>query len=179
MQIDDLTIALTRKPIKNLILRVRPDGSIAVSAPWSVTDERIRDFVLQRREWIARAQERVQRRAPHYDDAEWTPHEALQHFRSLRDYLRDRLGYWAPRMGVQPSGFVIKAMTSKWGSCNVRTHRLTFNLNLCRWPDECIEYVVVHELAHLLVPNHSAAFYAVLDQYYPRWAECRRMMRGR
>lgn len=69
-------------------------------------------------------------------------------------------------------------MKSKWGSCNVRTHVLTFNLYLMNWPEECIEYVVVHELAHLLVPDHSADFYAVLDRYFPQWKECRRKMRG-
>jgi predicted metal-dependent hydrolase len=179
MQIDDLTITLTRKSIKNLILRVCPDGSVAVSAPWLTPEEDIRTFVRGRRDWIARARERVARRAAASDTSDWTPHEKLMHFRALQEFLRDRLAYWAPRMGVSYSGFCIKGLKSKWGSCNIRTRQLTFNLYLRRWPDACIEYVVVHELAHLIVPNHSPAFYAVLDQYYPQWAECRRMMRGR
>ncbi len=179
MQIEDINVTLTRKSIKNLILRVRPDGSLAVSAPLLTSDSAIRDFVLSRREWIARAQERVAKRAAASDTADWTPHEKLVHFRFLQGYLRERIAYWAPRMGVQCAGFRIKGMSSKWGSCNVRTHVLTFNLYLRRWPEECIEYVVVHELAHLIVPNHSPAFYAVLEEFFPRWAECRKLMRGR
>lgn len=177
--IDDLEVEVTRKAIRHLILRVRPDGTVAVSAPLLVTDEAVRRFVQERLEWIARARERVVRRAAASDTSEWSPHEALEHYRALQVFLRDRLEYWAPRMGVRYAGFKVKGMKSKWGSCNVRTHVLTFNLYLRRWPDECIEYVVVHELAHLLVPNHSPAFYAVLDEFFPRWQACRNMMRGR
>ena len=76
-------------------------------------------------------------------------------------------------MGVVPAGISYRANTSRWGSCNVKTKRLIFSAYLLLLPDWCIEHVVVHELAHLLIPNHGPKFHAVMDQYVPRWKEAR------
>lgn len=179
MKIGEFEIEVVRKNIKHLILHVRRDGSISLSVPLRASDAEIGGFVAGRKEWIRKSLLRMASLAPVMEMPRWTPQEALVQFRRLKSLLKLLLDRWSKTMGMEYRGFRIKAMKSKWGSCNVRTHVLTFNLYLVQWPEECIEYVVVHELAHLSVPNHSADFYAVLDYYYPRWKECRRTMRGR
>lgn len=92
----------------------------------------------------------------------------------LRAVLAPLIQTWAARLGVQPRGWRIQRMKTRWGSCSPRTHRLLFNLELAKKPRSCIEYIVVHELAHLLAPTHDTRFYALLDQHMPNWRMLRR-----
>ena len=98
--------------------------------------------------------------------------------RWYRDHLREVLTAlvekWAARLKVAPTGWRIQRMKTRWGSCNRRTGRLLFNLELAKKPVECIEYIVVHELAHLIEGRHDDRFRRVLDQHLPRWEAARR-----
>lgn len=86
------------------------------------------------------------------------------------------LTQWQAALGVQASAWGIKKMKTRWGSCNTVRQRVWFNLELAKKPLPCLEYVVVHELAHLLVPNHSADFKAVLDRHLPHWKHHRELL---
>jgi predicted metal-dependent hydrolase len=87
----------------------------------------------------------------------------------LRSAAEPMLHDWAARMGVTPRGLVTRRMRSQWGSCNTRSGKIALNTELARRPRKCLEFVIVHELAHLIVPGHSRAFYAVMDQFLPDW----------
>ena len=87
------------------------------------------------------------------------------------------VGKYAPMMGVSPSAISYRASRSRWGSCNPSTGRICFSYYLLLLPDICIEHVVVHELAHLLVSGHGPAFYKVMYKYFPRWKEARTLAR--
>lgn len=91
----------------------------------------------------------------------------------LREIADSLLEQWAARMRVQVKEWHIKRMKTKWGSCNFRAHRIWLNLALAEQPVECVEYVVVHELCHLLEPSHNARFWNLMTQYLPDW-EARR-----
>ena len=77
-------------------------------------------------------------------------------------------------MGVQPSQIKIRATKSRWGSCNYSTKSITFSSYLLLLPIDCIEHIVVHEMAHLLVPNHSTNFYKTMENHFPNWKEIRK-----
>ncbi len=179
MRVGSYEIIITRKSIKSIILKVKRDGSIHVSAPLLVDDDRIRMFVESRSEWLKQALIRVESVASKQQLPDLSPKDSLERFRSFRLLLLKKLQYWAPQMGVDYSGLRIKAMTSKWGSCNYKTKVLTFNLYLFGFSERCIDYVVVHELAHLIEPNHSPRFYACVEKYIPDWRECRKQLRGK
>lgn len=76
---------------------------------------------------------------------------------------------WENRMNVQVNQFGIKKMKTRWGSCNIQARRIWLNLELAKKPPECLEYVVVHELIHLLERNHNDRFTAYLDNFLPKW----------
>jgi predicted metal-dependent hydrolase len=80
---------------------------------------------------------------------------------------------WEPRLGVKVSGYFLQRMKTKWGSCNHQAGNIRLNTELVKKPKELVEYVVVHEMAHLLEPTHSERFVALLDQHWPHWRECR------
>lgn len=71
------------------------------------------------------------------------------------------------------SGYFLQRMKTKWGSCNPRQGHIRLNTELVKKPMDLVEYVVVHEMAHLLAPTHSDRFVAILDQHYPTWREAR------
>lgn len=101
----------------------------------------------------------------------------------IHSFLRARLGLaippllarWQAALGVQASGWHVRDMTTRWGSCNTRTGRLCFNLRLAAKDPRCLEYVVVHELSHLIVAGHSAAFWNCVARCLPDWRQRRKL----
>lgn len=91
--------------------------------------------------------------------------------RELSLLLTALIEKWAPRLGKAPSGFSIRRMRSRWGSCRTGSGELTFSLELAAKPVVCIELVVVHELAHLIERRHSPRFRAVMSRWLPDWKE--------
>lgn len=90
---------------------------------------------------------------------------------ALRALIDERLPVWEEITGLHPSDFSLRDMHTRWGSCNTQTGKLWFSLSLSEKPAEQIDYVILHELCHLRVPNHSAAFKSLLDTYMPDWRE--------
>lgn len=86
------------------------------------------------------------------------------------------IAHWQPIMGVQVGEWRIKQMKTKWGTCNTRVHRIWLNLELAKYLPACLEYVVVHEMTHLLEPSHNARFKALMDQFMPNWRECKKVL---
>ena len=76
-------------------------------------------------------------------------------------------------LGVQTAHWSVKKMKTKWGSCNPTARRVWFNLELSKKPVMCLEYIVVHELVHLLERNHIDRFTALMDGFIPNWRVCR------
>lgn len=83
---------------------------------------------------------------------------------------------WLPRLNVELNDWRIKQMKTKWGSCNIEARRLWLNLELAKKTHACLEYVVVHELVHLLERNHNKRFMAYMDQFLPDWRERRQLL---
>ncbi len=91
----------------------------------------------------------------------------------LKDRLPDLLSKWEPIMGVTVTEWGVKQMKTKWGTCNVDAGRIWLNLELAKKPLPCLEYVVVHEMTHLLERNHTPRFRALLDEFIPNWRTVR------
>lgn len=80
---------------------------------------------------------------------------------------------WEKRLGVEVHGYFLQRMKTKWGGCTPRAGHIRLNTELVKKPKELLEYVIVHEMAHLLEPTHSDRFIALLDQHFPTWREAR------
>jgi predicted metal-dependent hydrolase len=94
-----------------------------------------------------------------------------------REQLRDRIARlvakWEPRIGREVAGWRIRRMKTKWGSCNRETAQLWFNLELAKKHPRCLEYIVVHEMAHLLERSHGERFTTLMGTLLPDWQERR------
>lgn len=98
--------------------------------------------------------------------------------KQLETAIREAFLKWEPVVGKQHSTVTIRDMKTRWGSCNVRTAQISLNLQLAKKPLYCLDYVVVHELCHLWVPNHGVEFKAFMDRFYPNWREVKKILNG-
>lgn len=89
--------------------------------------------------------------------------------KTMEDLLPGLIEKWERIVGVTVYEWRIRTMKTRWGSCNIRAHRICLNLNLIQKPLPCLESVLVHELVHLLEKNHNARFYQFMDQFMPDW----------
>lgn len=79
------------------------------------------------------------------------------------------IAQWEPQLGVNVAQFFVQRMKTRWGSCNPGAGNIRLNTELAKKPPACLEYVIVHELLHLLEPTHNARFVALLDRFMPNW----------
>ncbi len=215
-----------RKRIRNINLRIRTDGTIYVSAPLSISDKKVEEFILSKEDFIINAINKVNLKNENSlrpdsigsgtevrifgrkrvvtlissdrnevlltDDNIFICIKDINNSKLINrvynkwrsDCLKQKILHIASEVQPQfiamgarvPSGFKFRTMKSRWGSCKPGDGTLTFNYNLVEVPEDCIRYVVIHEYAHLLVPNHSDRFYRYVARVMPDWKEKRRIL---
>ena len=87
----------------------------------------------------------------------------------LKSSISLLIAKWEPRMGVEVERFFVQRMKTKWGSCNTTRNSIRLNTELAKKPPECLEYIVVHEMAHMLVSTHNKSFVALMYHHLPNW----------
>lgn len=87
----------------------------------------------------------------------------------LKDRVPPLLAKWQPIVGEEVAEWGVKKMKTKWGSCNIEARRIWLNLELAKKPPNCLEYILVHELVHLLERHHNDTFRAYMDRFLPQW----------
>lgn len=224
LTVNNVTIELERKKIKNMYLRILPpDGRIAVSAPMRMSEEEIKDFVKSKILWIRKHQNKIMQKQealpkninyttgdkvtiwgitydliissnPSQAKVMQTENELILNIKSdstaaqrealLNKYYRRLLEQelpfyirkWESIIGVEVNSWNIRNMKTRWGSCHVLKKNICFNLQLAKKPKECLEYVVVHELVHLLEKSHNHIFKSYMDSFLPEWREIKRRL---
>lgn len=155
---------LTRSKRKTLAIHIKPDGTLEVRAPLRLAKSEIERFVTSKTDWIERKQVQIaasQSAEPReLPSSQYAPGE-------FERTARELVSVWGQRLGVTVSYVGLRCMTSRWGSCTAKTQRIRFNAALEYCPRECLEYVVVHELAHLRENNHSPRFWAIVAGALP------------
>lgn len=197
------TFQFIRKAIKNIHLRIHPNGNIVVSAPKNCRKEHVLQFIDAKQTWISQHCPQ-----PLPSHLRWflgksyalSLHSGFHHpsisidkekifcflksttdIDSLEKHLQTfyknemqklippLIKKWEAILNVQVHSWYIRHMKSRWGTCNTRQHRICLNLELMKKPVDCIEYVLVHEMVHLLEPSHNHRFHALMSQYLPNW----------
>ena len=174
--IDGLQVELTRMRVKRMNMRMKaPDGRIVISAPYIVSDREVIAFVRSRRDWIDKAVARTRAKAAaHPEPVDRTEKEARR--RDLKRRVGERLPVIEKATGLHCSGWTVRDMHTRWGSCNTKTHHINLSLMLATRTDAELDYVILHELAHTVVPNHGPEFYALMDRFMPGWKKIRKAL---
>ena len=143
INIAGMAVQVTRKRMKSIRLKVTPLGEVHVSVPYGVSDE-------------AEAE-----RATKEEQAAWR--------KVVKACVPPLIKAWEPLLQVQVQQLTYRNMKSRWGSCQPSTGKICINTRLALYPPECLEYVVVHEMCHLLVANHGPEFKKLLTKIMPDW----------
>jgi len=161
---------LIRSSRRTLGLEVTRDLQVVVRAPLRCSQREIDRFVDSHRGWIADKLALQQRRAAAMAAMEPTLEEERELRRRAAEVIPQRVAYYAPMMGVTPAGIKITSARTRFGSCNGK-NSLCFSWRLMLYPPEAVDYVVVHELAHIRHHNHSGDFWAFVASVMPDYRE--------
>lgn len=164
---------LTRRRMKNVRMTVVPGGEVRVSAPLRMPLRDIDAWVAAHESWLTTRRASALTVAPPLRPGPVA--DALRP--GLHAHLGELIELWAPRLGVGAPLYKVRIMRTRWGTCNTATHTLTFALELARREPALVEYVVVHELAHLREPNHGSGFQSVMNEHLPDWKSRRSALR--
>lgn len=179
--VHDIPVTLDRRRIKNVNLYIRPPhGDVLVTAPMRLGEAQIMKFLSEKEDWIIRHRERMIARAKEDRENSLRSMEqrgvTQEELARLKEQIAQYAGKWEPVMGVHCVHWTIRDMKSRWGSCTVAKKTIRINLQLARKPEECVEYVIVHELVHLLEPSHNERFHAYMKQFLPDYKERKRLL---
>ena len=164
---------LIRSGRRTLAAEITRSGEVIVRAPYHMSAQFIEKFILDNEARILKAIEQAKNATPSYsyDDKE---SEAL--LKKAQEVIPEKVKYYSKIMGVEPQRVRITAAQKRFGSCSNKGN-LCFSFNLMQYPDEAINYVVVHELAHLIELNHSQKFWAIVEKYMPVYKKRRALLR--
>ena len=177
LDVDGIEVHLSHKRVKNLNLRIARDGDhVEASAPAWMTPADVADFVRRKRGWIETQMARVAA-TPMAQASQASPAEVAQWRAVVQACVPALIAAWEPIMGVKAGPLAYRNMTSRWGSCQPSTGRICINVRLALYPPECLEYVVVHELCHLLERGHGPRFHQLMDTFMPDWKQRRDKLR--
>lgn len=165
---------LIRSNRRTLALEVTREGRVLVRAPARLAKGRIDDFVARHAGWIE-AHQAIQRerraRRP-----EPTPDQRRELIERAKTVLPEKAARYGAVMGLRPAGISITGAEKRFGSCSAK-NRICFSWRLMQYPEEAIDYVVVHELAHILHKNHGREFYACVERVLPDWRARRELLK--
>lgn len=155
---------LRRSRRKTLSIQITRGLDVLVRAPMWVPKRDIEQFVAKHTEWIARNREELARRLA--ANPEPTEEELAVLTAQARAYIPGRVSFYAERMGLTPAAIKITKARTRFGSCSAK-NSLCFSCRLMLYPAEAVDYVVVHELAHIVHKNHGSGFYALVASILP------------
>ena len=150
------------------------DSRLIVRAPFGTSESRIREIVSSHSDWVERAMKKQQ--TPRRKDTKLTE-EQIKELKTLaRKILTAKTEYFSKIMGLKYGRITITSAKTRFGSCSSEGN-IAYSYLLMLYPEEAIDYVVVHELAHLAELNHSHKFYAIVERILPDYKERRKLLK--
>ena len=157
-------ILVRSKKRKTMSICIKADLSIEVRIPQRTSQKAAEQFVERNLGWI---EEHLAKQKERNTAARTiSPEEEQKMRQQAKEYLPGRIAYYSRIMGVTPTGFRVTGAKTRFGSCSAKDS-LNFSFRLMAYPPEAIDYVVVHELAHIRHKDHSPAFYHFIEQFMP------------
>lgn len=217
-----MEIKITRKKIKNIIIKVNERGEVLVSAPLRVPKYYIENLIKEKEEWIRKKIDFVKSKKEKvksntFNDGEkfiYLGKEYLIEIKKSEEeycklennkfliYLQENnqekrkalISKWVyenfnsymlkktleigKKIGYKPNAIKFREMKTRWGSCNSLTKSITYNYRLYDKPIEAVDYVILHELSHILYPHHQKSFWDFVGKYMPDWKKRRELLKG-
>ena len=171
----EIPYRVLRSKRRSVSLEIDDDFVVLVRAPLKYPEREIVKLVEKHADWIARATERKREKSEKYPPAGREEEAALR--RMAKQILPGKVAFYAEKMGVTPTGLRVTGAEKRFGSCSAK-NSLCFSFYLMRYPEEAIDYVVVHELAHIRHHDHSRAFYKTVAQVLPDYKAREKLLKN-
>lgn len=168
LKIEDVTFYVARSMTRKMHITVKKDGKVYAVRGYFVSNEEFYDFLIRQLPWTRNAIAKTKAKTERV--ISMTVYE-------LRDKISRYVMKYQQLMNVSIKKITIKKMTTAWGSCTKRRETIRFSTELMKCTDDFIEYVVVHEMAHLIEANHSKRFWDIVVKYIPNYKELRKKYR--
>lgn len=165
---------LIRSDRRTVALEVTRDGQVLIRAPKRMPQKDIDVFFAKHQNWLQSHLQRQQQWQQVHPEP--TAEEQQAMIARAKELLPQKVAYYAAVMGLKPAGITITGARTRFGSCSPKK-RLCFSWRLMAYPDEAIDYVVVHELAHLVHRNHGPAFHALVESILPDHRDRRALLK--
>jgi hypothetical protein len=165
---------LVRSRRKSISLEIDRKLRIIVRAPLNMKNEDIEKFVASKQQWLLQHYEIQRRRIQQHPEP--TPEQVAELVTLAKQILPERVEHYARLMQLYPQAVTITGARTRFGSCSGK-NRICFSWRLMQYPKEAVDYVVVHELAHIKHKNHSKDFYALVEQYLPDYRQREKMLK--
>lgn len=169
----DYTVIRTKR--KTMALEITADCRLLVRAPMRAAAGEIERMVASHTDWIEKHLERQHQRQA--SRPEPTPEDIAHLKERAGTELPGRVAHYAALMRLQPADITITGAKKRFGSCSPK-NRLCFSYYLMRYPDAAVDYVVVHELAHIRHKNHGKAFYALIETILPDYRDRKKLLKS-
>lgn len=156
---------LIRSKRKSISVEITKNLEIVVRSPNKLPKADIERFLASREDWIEKSLEKMKKRVEKYP-TQVSKAEAEMLIEKAKKILPEKVAYYSKLMQLYPTAIKITGATTRFGSCSGK-NSICFSYLLMRYPDEAIDYVIVHELAHIKHKNHSKDFYALVERYLP------------
>jgi len=171
-EIGGLQVQAERKRVRNVRIYVsQKDLQVHLTIPFYASEKFALDFLNKNVEWLKKTMEKMKANPSVLRQDISISKEEIEELKRL---ISNLLPQWEFRLGVKAKSWKLRKMKSQWGNCKIKTGEITFSTGLIKKPLRCIEYVVAHELAHLIEANHSKKFYAVIAKHFPYWREIKK-----
>ena len=164
---------LVRSKRKTIELSIDDDFLPLVKAPLKMSTQEIESFINKHKKWIEK--QTITKREHDEKFLLSDKEERVLKIKAL-PYLTERTKYFADNMGVKYSGIKITSAKKRFGSCNGK-NSICYSWHLMQYPPEAIDYVVVHELAHIIYKNHSKDFYKLIEKYLPDYKNREKLLK--
>ena len=164
---------IIRSNRKSISIEITKEASVIVRAPLFATDKMIASLVAKKQAWIDEHLEIIRSKPP---QPELSKEQVYAYISAAKTVLPEKVRYFAKLMGVTPTGITITSAKKRFGSCSGKD-RICFSYHLMRYPEPAIDYVVVHELAHIVHKNHSKDFYALVEKYMPDYKQREKLLK--
>ncbi len=164
---------LIKSKRKTISLSVNDELKAVVRAPYSVSVKEIECFVNSNEKWLERT---IEKKEKQLERINLSDEEINDLINKAKAYIPERVEYYSNIMKLKPAGIRITKAKKRFGSCSAK-NSLCFSCFLMNYPYEAIDYVIVHELAHIKEHNHSKRFYSVIERYLPDYKEREKLLK--
>lgn len=160
---------------KTLAIEIKIGGEIIIRAPKGIKKSKIETFIKAKEDWILEAQKKQIEKGNNEYHQKLTEKEIANLKHAAANYIPGKVKYYSQIMGLIPSCVKISSAQKRFGSCSTK-NTLNFSYRLMLYPFEAIDYVIVHELAHIKHHNHSRDFYNLIKKYIPDYKEREKLL---